>query len=206
VRGRRAFVGTSLALAGVAAGTITGLSTASAQGEEHTRPQPGTVGFGWEVTNLDNNGADVYFHVRNAMTLNSVNIDAAFMITSPPANPGFAEVLCRAAVSRGAAKFVQGDPAAPLVPTESPHFGKVQIYNPNNLGVGADGFLLQDVFYHVILKTWVPAEGTASATSRHVSAAPLLSLQADDYLAFHMDHAGVPGDAEMQVVLNYTLT
>jgi len=201
MRGRRAFVGSGLALAGIAAGTITGLDPASA-----AAGQPSTAGFGWEVTNLDNNGADVYFQVRNRMTLNSMHIDTAFMITSPPASPGFAEVLCRAAVAHGAPKFVHGDPGAAFVSQQSASFGEVQIYNPNNLDVGADGFVLQDVFYHVILKTWVPADGTASATSRHVSATPLLTVQAGDYLVFHMNHAGVPGDAEMQVVLGYTLS
>jgi hypothetical protein len=68
-----------------------------------------------------------------------------------------------------------------------------------------DGFILQDIFYNVILKTWVPDNGTASSTSRHFSASPGLELAADDYLVFHMNHAGVPGDAEMQVVLEYTL-
>ena len=188
-------------MAGIAAGTITGLGAASA-----ATGQPSTAGFGWEVTNLDNNGADVYFQVRNEIALNYVHIDTAFMITSPPASPGFAEVLCRAAVSHGAPKFVHGDPGAAFVSQQSVSFGEVQIYNPNHLDVGADGFVLQDVFYHVILKTWVPTDGTASATSRHVSATPLLTVQAGDYLVFHMNHAGVPGDAEMQVVLGYTLS
>ncbi|MGA9981010.1 MAG: hypothetical protein WBQ08_20480 [Candidatus Sulfotelmatobacter sp.] len=58
----------------------------------------------------------------------------------------------------------------------------------------------------MILKTWVPADGTASSTSRHVSVARSLALNAGDYLVFNMSHAGVPGDAEMQVVLQYALT
>jgi len=32
-----------------------------------------------------------------------------------------------------------------------------------------------------------------------------LMLNAGDYLVFNMSHAGVPGDGEMQVVLQYTL-
>lgn len=127
------------------------------------------------------------------------------MITSQPANPGFAEILCRAAVSRGVPKFVQGDPGASFVSPESPDFGTVKIYNPNNLNVGNDGYLLQDIFYSVILKTWVPASGTASSTSRHVSITSARKLTADEYLVFNMSHAGVSGDAEMQVVLEYTV-
>lgn len=207
-KGRRAFVsGSGLVLAGVAAGTVTGLSSSAASDAANSQAGPKFAGFGWEVTNLDNNGADVYFHVRSSMILNFAGFDNAFMITSPPGkNAGFAEVLCRAAVTHGVPKFVKGDAGAPFVSPESPNFGKVQVYNPNDLNVGNDGYLLENIFYNIILKTWVPPNGTASSTSRHVSLAPLLRLNVDDYLVFHMNHAGVPGDAEMQVVLQYTLT
>ena len=58
----------------------------------------------------------------------------------------------------------------------------------------------------MILKTWVTADGTASSTSRHVRLAQSLALNAGDYLVFNMSHAGVPGDCEMQVVLEYALS
>jgi hypothetical protein len=202
---RRAFVaGSGFALAGVAAGAVAGADSAAAAMSDTSSSQ--VASFGWEVTNLDNNGADVYFSVSNNMILNSVHVDAAFMITSTPASPGFAEVLCRAAVSRGTPRFVQGDSGAPFVSPQSPNFGSVQIYNPNNLNVVNDGYLLQDIFYNVILKTWVPENGTASSTSRHVELSPARNLTSGDYLVFHMNHAGVPGDTEMQVVLQYTLS
>jgi hypothetical protein len=88
----------------------------------------------------------------------------------------------------------------------------VQVYNPNNfnvansLNVVFDGVVLQNIFYSVILKTWVPADGTASGTSRHVAVAPSWKLAAGDFLVFHMNHAGTPGDCEMQVVLQYTVS
>jgi hypothetical protein len=84
--------------------------------------------------------------------------------------------------------------------------GLPHIHNPNNLNVGDDGYLLQNIFYSVILKCFVPADGSASSTSRHVSMARSFMLNAGDYLAFNMSHAGIPGDGEMQVVLQYTLT
>jgi len=203
-KARRAFVsGSGLALAGIAAGAITGLTSSSARAS--MQPNLRIASFGWEVTNLKDNGADVYFQVRSSMTLTSVNIDAAFMITSTLARAGFAEVLCRAVVSHGVPKFVHGDPGAPFVSPESPNFGRVHIYNPNNLNVVNDGFVLQDIFYNVILKSWVPRSGTASSTSRHFTSSPGLPMTAEDYLVFHMNHAGVPGDAEMQVVLEYAL-
>ena len=100
-RNRRAFVG-GLALTGMGAGTVTGLISSSARGADETSLASKTVGFGWEVPDLNNNGADVYFEVVSRMTLIAVDIDAAFTITSAPASPGLAEVLCRGAVSHGA--------------------------------------------------------------------------------------------------------
>jgi hypothetical protein len=202
---RRAFVGTGLALAGLA-GTITGLdSSAGAAAKPSTGPS--FASFGWEVSNLNDNGADVFFEVTSNMIVNALDTDVAFMLTALPASPGFAEVLCRAAVSPGGRpKFYHGDPGASFVSPRSRDFSKTVIHNPNHLNVGDDGYLLQNIFYSVILKTWVPASGSASSTSRHVSAAPALALNTGDYLVFNMSHAGVPGDAEMQVVLQYTLT
>jgi len=202
---RRALLGTGLALAGLA-GTITGLdSTAHAAEKASTNPR--FASFGWEVTNLNDNGADVFFEVTSNMVVNAIDTDVSFMLTGLPAAPGFAEILCRAAVSRGERpKFQQGDPGASFVSPQSPNFSKTHIYNPNKLNVGDDGYLLQNIFFSVILKTWVPKSGTGSSTSRHVSATPSLVLKAGDFLVFNMSHAGVSGDAEMQVVLQYTLT
>jgi hypothetical protein len=64
--------------------------------------------------------------------------------------------------------------------------------------------LNQDQFFSVILKTWVPADGTASAASRQFVGYPSLQINTGDYLVFHMDHEGVALDAEMQVVLAYS--
>ncbi len=202
---RRAFVGRGLALAGLA-GTITGLDS-QAEASAQAATNPSFAGFGWEVSNLDDNGADVFFEVTSNMVVSFMDIDIAFMLTALPASAGFAEVLCRAAVSPGARpKFYPGDPGASFESPQSPNFSKTHIYNPNGLNVGDDGYLLQNIFCSVILKTWVPKGGTASSTSRHVTAARSLALNAGDYLVFNMSHAGVPGDAEMQVVLQYILS
>ena len=202
---RRSFVGKGLALAGLA-GTITSVNSSAGA---MASPSTGTsfAGFGWEVTDLNDNGADVYFEVTSSMVVSVIDIDVAFMLTALPANPGFTEILCRGTVSPGGRpKFYDGDPGASFESPQSFNFGKTQIRNPSRLNVGDDGYLLQNIFYSVILKTWVPADGTASSTSRHVSVARSLPLNAGDYLVFNMSHAGVPGDAEMQIVLQYTLT
>jgi hypothetical protein len=201
---RRAFVGGSgLALAGIA-GTITGLRS-NAQGATLPSTSPGFASFGWEVTTLNNNGADVFFEVTSNLTLTAADIDLAFMITSPPSTPGFAEVLCRAAVCPGGPpKFSPTDPPT-FISSSSADFGKVRIFNPDGVNVVNDGVLLENVFYSIILKTWVTTDGSSSSASRHIRITPSLILNAGDYLVFNMTHAGVPGDCEMQVVFQYTL-
>lgn len=83
--GRREFVsGGGLALAGMATGTIVGLSSSPASASDDVLTNRRIAGFGWELSNLDNNGADVYFEVVSNMILNSASIDVAFMITSRP--------------------------------------------------------------------------------------------------------------------------
>jgi len=202
---RRAFVGGSgLALAGIA-GTVTGL-TSNAQGAAETTNASTFAAFGWEVSDLNDNGADVFFEVTSNLTLIAADVDLAFMITATPATPGFTEILARAAVSpKAAPQFLPGDPGATFISPTSPNYGKVRIHNPNKLNVGADGILVQNIFYNVILKTWVTSDGTASSTNRHVRVAPSLNLNAGDFLVFNMSHAGVPGDCEMQVVFEYAL-
>jgi hypothetical protein len=159
--------------------------------------------FGFEITNLNGNGADAYFPVAKNMTLNSFNIDVALMLDSTSASGG-AEVLCQARVSRGGPPTFSGTSGYLPFPTSS-DFGSVATYNPANLTIVDNSSLSQDLFYSVILKTYIPADGTASSTHRQVFGQPALQLNAGDYLAFHMDHDGVPVDCEMQVVLNYTL-
>jgi hypothetical protein len=202
---RRTFVGGSgLALAGVA-GAVTGLTSETRAQQSTTSPS--FASFGWELANLNNNGADVFFEVTNNLVLSAADFDVAFMLTSPPSEPGFAEILCRAAISPGAPPtFYKGDPGASFVSPASPNFGKVKVHNPHGLNIGNDGYLLQNVFFSVILKTWVTADGTASSTSRHVRLAQSLALNAGDYLVFNMSHGGVSGDCEMQVTIEYVLT
>jgi hypothetical protein len=202
---RRTFVGGSgLALAGVA-GAVTGLSSEARAQQSSTSPS--FASFGWELANLNNNGADVFFEATNNLELSAADFDVAFMLISPPSEPGFAEILCRAAISPGAPPtFYKDDPGASFVSPASPDFGKVKVHNPHGLNIGNDGYLLQNVFFSVILKTWVTADGTASSTSRHVRLAQSLALNAGDYLVFNMSHGGVSGDCEMQVTIEYVLT
>jgi hypothetical protein len=160
-------------------------------------------GFGWEITNINNNGANVYFEIQNAMRLHSLDVDVAFMITSLPSAPGFAEVLCTGGVFRDTTPIFVDGPQQYVGWQGAPGFGTFQISNPNGLnafgGGGGENFQL------AILKTWVPADGTGSATWRNVSIELGLSLNPGDYLVFHMDHAGVPGDVEMQGTLGYSI-
>jgi hypothetical protein len=202
--GRREFLsGTRAAAIGAVAALDP--SPASAQSGAVAIPSA-CASFGWEIRNLNGNGANTYFRCSRNMVVNTVNIDLAFMITAMPAAPGFAEVLGQASVSRGAAPtFDNSGGHAYLNTAPSSDFGSVVSDNPNGLGINGNSTLGQDLFYSVILKAWVPMDGTASAGSRQVFAKPSLVVNAGDYFVFHMDHAGVPGDAEMQVVLGYDL-
>jgi hypothetical protein len=197
---RRGFLKSgSIVLGALTAGTLTPINATT------TVTESKIAGFGWEIGNLDNNGANVSFVVRQGMILQWVDIDVAFMITSPPTVPGFAQVLCRAGVSRGARPNFSGPPEDFILFPTSPDFGAVRVHNPNHLSIGFDGNLLKDAFYQVILKSWVPVDGTASSTSRNAHVEPNLVLSTNDVLVFHMNHGGVPGDAEMQVTMSYVL-
>jgi hypothetical protein len=205
-----------LALGGITAGTFTPWEAAmNVRGRRAfltaVSPAPGAVvsgdplaGFGWEIVNIYNNGADVFFEVRDTMVLSTINIDVSFMITSAPAATGFAEILCNGGVSRGAKPTFNTSPAAYLNLPPSANFGQLTQHNPNKLNIGLGG-VVQDLFFNVILKTWVPADGTGGYTSRQVYGQPALALNKGDYLMFHMDHAGVSGDVEMQAVLQYNV-
>ena len=111
-----------------------------------------------------------------------------------------AECLFRAGVTRG------GPPSDPNGPfPASPDFGNLQVSHPDHF-YGYDAHLFDEVFYHVILKTWVPADGAGSATYRFTHVEPLLTLRPGDFLVFQGAGDGVlGGDAEMQVVLGYTI-
>jgi len=163
-----------------------------------------TASFGWKISNLNNNNADVYFRIARKMILNAVSIDAAFVVSSPPASGFWAELLCIGYIQRGAAPAYGPEGPNYLPLRASLDFGTVTVYNPNNLVVNSAPTVKQDVFYSIIMKAWVPVDGTASAVSRHVLLEPSLVLNPGDYLAFDMVHAGLPGDGEMQVVLAYS--
>jgi hypothetical protein len=133
-----------------------------------------------------------------------VNADlAASVLTNRVA--GFAEILCSAGVSRQALPEFNTSSQAYVNFPASPDFGAVTPENPHGLSLLASG-MVQDQFLAVILKTWIPPDGGGSATSRQVLVYPSLNLSAGDYLVFHMDHQGVSVDAEMQIVITYTLT
>ncbi len=200
--GRRDFLMGGVAVGGALA--TQGCATSGAT-EAASPSQPKSAGFGWEIINLNGNGADVYFKVLSNMVLNAVDMDVAAMILSSTA-AGFAEVLCSGGVSRQAPPtIVAGAPAYNNFPA-SPDFGSLTPVNPSGLNLNFNANPSQDEFLAIILKTWVPADGTASATSRHASAHPGLTLNAGDFLVFHMDHLGIGVDAEMQVILNYSST
>jgi len=205
---RQLLSGGALALAGLSAGAIVGASpTISAAAAPLTTPpaEAQSISFGWEVDNLHGNGADVSFEILEDLVLVAADVDVATVLLSLPSTAGFHEVLCQAAISRQAPPSYGPAPTAYLQSPISADFGKVAYYNPSNIVTVGDAAPLQDKFVSIILKSWVPLDGTASSASRHVHTEPNLALQQGDYLMFHMDHAGVQVKGEMQVVLTYQL-
>ncbi|HEX3819705.1 MAG TPA: hypothetical protein VHW45_05215 [Candidatus Sulfotelmatobacter sp.] len=199
--GRRMFVGGSgLALAGTITGFASGASAEAA-------PSTGTkvANFGWELSGLHGNGANAFFEVKSNLTLTAAEIDLALMITSVPHDAGFAEVLVQGSVSIGGPPKFGTDARAPVLLSRSSHFGLVEDNNPYKLTVFKTGHIVQDMFCSVILKSWVTRDGTASSTDRHIRITPSFALNAGDFIAFHMDHAGVPVDCELQAVFEYEL-
>ena len=161
-----------------------------------------TAGFGWEDINLNNNGADVQIPVVNAMTLTGATVDVAFMPTSAPLQAGWTEILCQGYVSPTTAPLPAKGQAY-LDVARSPDFGTPVIDNPNGSAVGTSAGVAQGMLFSIILKAWVGTTPDAAAPSRNVVQPLDLYVPAGSVIALHMDHMGVPGDAEMQVVLSY---
>ena len=198
---RRMFVGgTGLALAGTLSGFASGTS-----GEAAPAAGVKVANMGWELSGLHNNGANSFFEIKSNLKLTAIEIDLAMMITTPQHGEGFAEVLVQGSISVGGPPKFGEDARSPVLMGQSSHFGVVQNNNPHKLTVFESGYLVQGVFCSVILKSWVTKDGTASSSDRHVRITPSLALNAGDYIAFHMDHAGVPVDCELQAVFEYEL-
>jgi hypothetical protein len=201
LRGRREF----LKGGSIAVGALAAQGCAVSRAASNSTNDPQVAAFGWEVGNLDGNGADMYFEVLSNLVLNSLNVDVSAMILAVPGTAGFAEILCTAGVSRQAAPTFNnaGEHDYINFPSSS-SFGPVTAANPNNLRLYFNPTVSQDQFLALTLKTWVPLDGTGSSTSRQVLSYPGININAGDYLVFHMDHAGVAIDAEMQVIMNYS--
>ena len=207
--GRRHLLGGGvLALAGLTAGAIAGTSDVASAASPPTPTSPGnsqSISFGWAVDDLHGNGADVSFEILEDLVLVAADVDVATVVLTLPSTAGFQEVLCQAAIFRQAPPSFGPPPPAYLQSPISSDFGDLEYYNPSGIAIVGDSAPLQDKFVSVILKSWVPLDGTASSASRHVHTEPDMALRQGDYLAFHMDHAGVEVKGEMQVVLSYGL-
>jgi hypothetical protein len=162
-----------------------------------------SAGFGWEIGNLDNNGADIYVQIPRALTLDYLDLDVAFMVTAP--SEGFAEVLFTLGLTSTAPTFSAPPQVYQSLPAD-PDFGTGEIDNPEGVGTVGGGQPGGGDLVNVILKAWVPADGTAAQDQRHVTLPLSVRAPAGSYLTCHMDHAGVTVNCEMQLALGYTRT
>uniref|UniRef100_UPI0025C0AE62 hypothetical protein n=1 Tax=Caldivirga sp. TaxID=2080243 RepID=UPI0025C0AE62 len=163
-----------------------------------------TAGFGWEVVDLHNNGADAYFQVLNDLVIQWIDLDASYMLTKPPSSEGFAEVLIT--VGKASTPSFSQPPQVYQSLPQSPAFTPITIINPNNLQTVADAYPEEGFIIRLILKSWVPSNGAASSVQRHVTVYPGIKVKSGEYIVFHMDHAGVgPLDCEIQATIGYNL-
>jgi hypothetical protein len=160
-----------------------------------------TEGFGWKVSNLGKNCADIHFVIQRDLILKTVDVDLSFALLSPPAVPGMAVCLCGGAVSRGGPPAFHPGANSFFASLSSSTFGAARTYNPSGLTIGNHAAPFQDTFLSLIWKAWAPIQGKVSGSYRHVQVAPSFSLKAGDYLVFNMGHDGPPVDVEMQTIL-----
>jgi len=170
-----------------------------------TLPSVRSAGFGWEVVNLHNNGADMVVGVTEDMIIHWFDMDVSYMLTSPPSSEGFVEVLYTVGVTSTTPQFSSPPQVYQSLPPAEGFTG-VTIVNPNNLQTVADAYPGQGFLTRLILKSWVPKDGTASQVQRHVTLYPNMLVKSGSYIVFHMDHAGVVSvDSEIQVTLGYSI-
>ena len=210
---RSVLLGIGLALAGATAGGVysyfRGLqalpqSSTTTTTTPTTTPEIHTAGFGWEVVDLHNNGADAYFQALNDMIIHWIDLDASYMLIKPPSSEGFAEVLIT--VGKASTPSFSAPPQVYQSLPPSASFTPITIVNPNNLQTVADAYPEEGFIIRLILKSWVPRNGTASSVQRHVTLYPGVKLRKFEYLVFHMDHAGVgPLDCEIQATIGYSV-
>ena len=160
-----------------------------------------TAGLGWEDVNLNNNGADVQIPVNSVMTLTGITVDVAFMPTIAPNRAAWAEVLCQGFILPSPMPVPPKGQAYVAAPA-SPDFGSPIVDNPNASTVAAAG-MMDGALFSIILKCWVGTTPDAATTYRNLVQPLSLFVPVGSVIALHMDHMGVPGDAEMQIVLSY---
>jgi hypothetical protein len=199
---RRSFLVSSrdMIMGALTAGTLVACASGGPASVQATSVSSNIAAFGWELNNLGVGGGAVYFKVQRNLVINTVDVDLSFSPLTAPAQPGFADVLCRGHVSRGGPPNFVGSEVN-FFPPSSPAFGSLQPFNPSGFQLVSDAQPFQDTFVNVILKSWITVDATASQTYRHVQVAPSLSVSAGDYLVFTMSGGVVVVDAEMQVIL-----
>ncbi len=182
-----------------------GGSEAGFKGEAQASTESGglkTAGFGWEAINLHNNGVNLYTQVLRDAVFRWLDLDVSYMITSIPPSPNFAEVLFTMGLSKERPKFTPPPQVYDSLPNAA-DFREFEIYNPNKLKMVGGGNLAQGQLVRLILKSWVPVDGSCSQDSRHVYVPLGVTAKRGDYLTFHADHAGVEVDFEVQGVIAY---
>lgn len=158
------------------------------------------LGVGWEVTDLQNNGANTYTQFTRPVFITGCQLFASMAPTGNP-NFGFCEVLVMVGVSSSEPSFVA--PPHQYYELSSP-FGNdgdvtpAVVNNPNGLTVGGTvwpggplvGLILKSMSNQCV---YVPISRTNLA----------IFVPAGGCLVIHVDHAGSSADFEIQGSIEY---
>lgn len=117
-----------------------------------------SVSVGWEISNIHNDGADVYVPLANAITLEAIQVDVSMEF--PSGGSGFAEVLAQGWVTTGNPTFSTGSQGYITGPFPSnTDFGTAGQYIPSGSGItiAGSGKPVPGALFSIILKTYAPA-------------------------------------------------
>ena len=168
-----------------------------------------SISFGWEATNLLNNGADSYVEVVNPIVLNALQGNVAIAFPSARmgyfgtnTESGFAEVLAQGFIASAKPNFAGGNAEY----FNGPVAGNADFANASGLsapGVStvAGAAPISGGLFASILKTNAPDAAFVPISVSGLS----LVIPAGSWIVFHADHAGVgPVDFELQLTMFYS--
>jgi hypothetical protein len=164
--------------------------------------------FGWEASNLNNNGASIYYQVAGSATLGAPGFTLTGVQLSVACEPGsgasgFAEVLAYGFAYAGGVPNFSSPTYQISSLSQSPYIQPGTFVNPSSVSVAGNS-TPQYCMFSVIMKAVLP--NNPLQCNLYIPQNNLW-LPAGAYLVLHMDHGGNgPLDCEMQGMFQGILT